>query len=69
MSDVIQIKFVYFRQCEQEMLRRQRVGQPERLQPVPGAVPSGPLPDRVGGEPDLGLLGGLLQPAARQTGD
>ena len=56
-----------FRQRDQEMLREQRVGQPERLQPVPRAVSRGPLPLGAGGEPDLGHLGGLLQPEARQA--
>ena len=47
------------------MLRQQHLGQPERLQRVPGAVPGGPLPQGAGRQPDLGHLGGLLQRGPR----
>ena len=47
------------------MLRQQHLGQPERLQRVPGAVPGGPLPQGAGRQLDLGHLEGLLQRGPR----
>ena len=56
--------YSHCRQRDAAVPRVERVGQPERLQRVPRAVPQRSLPQRRRRQPDLG---GLPDPAPRQA--